>query len=347
MRSSIKPRRFIVAVSAVAIVALATSCGGNAPKPATSPGTPVTFQWGYQTGTSSASLQLIAKSDGFFDKENIDFKLVPANSTGTIVAGVTNRSIDGAMVALSTTAQTRQKGVKVTMLGGFTASPRGLAVPVKDTSTPYVSGNTVSAFAPTLKALVGKTVGVPGLGGALPKELDALGKLAGIPAGSFKYIDVEPGTPVIAALKTATVDAVYEPLLSTAQAEAAGYSRTVMTTNNAPDSLSKSLLIGNMVNEAYLAEHPDFPERYQRAITLAVKVFNDPAQRQHVVDVLAANGVKFTTVDGTKFLSQTPAFATLPKSLVVSSLQFMFDAGVIPAEPKVNATDLVVPRGLS
>src|ERR1051326_6329701 len=71
------------------------ACGGCSPKGAAAPGAPVTFQCAFQN-TSSAALQLIAAADGFFEKENIDWQLVPTTgATGTLVAGIVSGSIGG------------------------------------------------------------------------------------------------------------------------------------------------------------------------------------------------------------------------------------------------------------
>jgi ABC-type nitrate/sulfonate/bicarbonate transport system substrate-binding protein len=261
------------------------------------------------------------------------------------VAALSANSIDGAMVAISTALTTRQSGVKVKLLPGFIPSPRVMSVPTKDTTTPLAKkGN----WAPTLKALAGKSIGVAGITGAPAKELTALGRQAGLSEPPFSFVDVESGAPTVAALKTATVAATYGTPISAQQAVGGGYARIVMTSSDVSADYNDSIQIGTMVRDDFLAQHPDFAARWQRAISRSVKEFNDKSQRKHVVEVLESNGVKFTNVDASQLLDLTPTTVTLQNSDLKKALDFMYSAGVVPKkEPVLAPADVVVPEGRS
>jgi ABC-type nitrate/sulfonate/bicarbonate transport system substrate-binding protein len=320
-------------------------CGGKAPAAPASPGKPISFRFGFQP-SSSAVLPLIAQSEGYFGKENITYQPFPSSAqTGTQVAAVTGGSLDGYETSITTLVQTLQKGVKVRMLGGLIASPRGLAVPVKDTSSPAASGNTIAGLSATLKALNSKTIGVPGITGAPAHELQALTKQAGA-TPSLHFVDVATGSATLAALKTATVDAVYSNLLSVEQAVVAGYARQLMTSNNGPVAYGRSLLVGEMVAQTFLDQYPDFAERHQRAIVEAAKVFNDKSKRSRVIQILASFGITFSGVDPSKYLDETPVYPTIPKATVTAALDFTFEAHVLEGT-KPAPTDILVPQALS
>lgn len=323
------------------------ACGGSTPKAASSPGAPVTFQFAFQN-TSSAALQLIAAADGFFEKENIDWQLVPTTgATGTLVAGIVSGSIDGYLTTLTTAITTQQAGTDLVLLGGLITSPTAIGVPAKDRSTPVAKGTTAAGYGPTIKALAGKTIGVQGLTNASVYELEYLAKQANMPANSFKYVLVPSGGPTIAALQAGTVDAVSQALLSIEQAVSLGYGRQVFTFRNDPPALQLGHLVGCLTSKTFLAAHPDFVDRYQRAITRAVGVFNDAKQRSHVIDVLAAQKITFTGVDGAQYLGQVPVFATLSRATLTNAVKFLFDSGIVPASPTVPATATVVSAAIT
>jgi ABC-type nitrate/sulfonate/bicarbonate transport system substrate-binding protein len=324
------------------------ACGGAAPAAVASPGAPVTFQFAFQN-TSSAALQLIAAADGFFEKENIDWQLVPTTgATGTLVAGIVSGSIDGYLTTLTTAITTRQAGTDLVLLGGLITSPTAIGVPSRDRTTPVATGTAASGYGATIRALAGKTIGVQGLTNASVYELEYLAKQSKLPPNSFKYVLVPSGGPAIAALQAGTVDAVSQALLSIEQAVELGYGRQVFTFRNDPPALQLGHLVGCLTSRSFLAAHPDFEARYQRAITKAVGVFNDAKQRSHVIDVLAAQKITFTGgVDGAKYLSEVPVFATLSRATLTSAVDFLFSSGIVPATPTVPPTDTVVSAAIT
>jgi ABC-type nitrate/sulfonate/bicarbonate transport system substrate-binding protein len=231
------------------------------------------------------------------------------------------------------------------MLGGMIASPKGLAVPVRDKTTPVASGRTIAALTPTLKALTGKTIGAPGGVSGSSVEMVALAKQAGL-TPDFHIVEVGSGAPTLAALKTGTVDAVYSGLGSTLPAVVAGYARHVMTSREGPPAYGQSQLVGEMASQAFLDAHPDFADRHQRAITQAARFFNDKSKRQQVLKILTDSNIGFAGVDGAEYLDQTPVFPTIPKSVVSAALQFIVDAGIHPPTPKIVPADIIVAPAL-
>ena len=63
--------------------------------------------------------------------------------------------------------------------------------------------------------------------------------------------------------------------------------------------------------------------------------------------MLAAQKITFTGVDGAKYLSEVPVFATLSKATLTSAVKFLFDSGIVPASPTVPATSTVVSAAIT
>jgi ABC-type nitrate/sulfonate/bicarbonate transport system substrate-binding protein len=344
-----KPRsRFSQWATAAGTLALVVgACGGNSSPPAATPGAPVTFNVGIQDA-GSVILPLIAEQQGYFKTENISVQYTTITSgTGVVVSGVVSGTFDAGAVALSTLMQTRQKGSEVLFVGGFNHSPRALGVVSKDTTTPVATGRSVDNFGKTLKALSGKTIGVPGLGGAPPKELDAMAKLAGMPSNSFRYIDVEPGAPTVAAFASASVAGVYSGVQFIAPAVQAGTARQVFTSNNGPEAYSASVIVGLMTNKKWLDAHPDFPARYQRAIDKATIYFSDRSHSKAIVDLLATRNFKLVIDPTDYFYNLVQSQGTISKGTLDNAIKFIFEVGVLPSSPSVAAADVVVAPALS
>jgi ABC-type nitrate/sulfonate/bicarbonate transport system substrate-binding protein len=333
-------------VSLLFAVLLASLLSSAAPAGLRATGaTPVTIDIGYQD-PSDLVLEYIAEDQGFFARESITprYTLI-TTGTGVVTAGVVSGSLNGGVVALSTTVATRQAGADVQMLGGLTHSPRGLIVVSSDTTTPVATGTT---FEDTLKALNGKTIGVPGLGGAPPKELDALAKTAGLPSGAFHYISVSPGAPTLAAMKAKSVDAIYSGLQLVLPAVSAGVAKLVMTSDNGPKAYSNSLIIGVMANRKLLSDNPDFARRWQRAMDSAASFYANKANQQKIADLLTTKGFSFSGIDPATFLYNIKqADSTVSRARLGDALSFIFGAGVLPSSPAVTAEQAVVPQALT
>jgi NitT/TauT family transport system substrate-binding protein len=314
------------------------SAGGDA-----SSGKPLNFSFSFQEGTTSGLLFYVAKDEGFFADEGINVSMIPTSAqTGTLVAGIASGSLDGALTALATVATTRQTGVNVKLQGAFLLTDRILIIP-NGSSIPKASGRDITA---TMKALSGKTVGVPGIGGALTLELKALLTSAHVDPNSVHFIDVEPGTTAVAAFKSHTVDAAYEAPVTAQEVEAAGLgSQAMAALENGPAEYGNSLLIGAMVSDQFLSANPDFSSRFQAAMAKAVNFAKDPANLDKLVTICTDNGV--AQFSGLKANLQASQFVTTVSTGTADQvLGFMKSAAIVKATPALAPAEIIAAASL-
>jgi ABC-type nitrate/sulfonate/bicarbonate transport system substrate-binding protein len=333
------------------IAACSSSGSGSAAGSSTNTGSgssaatlkPITFDIGYQD-PSSIVLQLIADQQGYFAKEGITptYTLI-TTGTGIVVSGVVSGSLDGGVVSLSTLIQTQQKGVSVQLLGGIIHTKYSLAVLSSNKTTPVASGTDFSA---TLRSLQGKTIGVAGVTGGPALSLNAFAKQIGMPADPFHYVDIEPGAPVVAAMKSGSVDAVYNGIQFVAPTVLNGSARQVMTSDNGPAGYTSSLLVGTMVDQKFLASNPGFAQRYQAAIAQATTYFDDQNNEPAIVALIKQKNFTFL-INAKEYLDQVlQPQATVAASALDSGISFIYNAGIVPATPRVTANDVMVSEGL-
>jgi ABC-type nitrate/sulfonate/bicarbonate transport system substrate-binding protein len=330
------------AASAVLVASpgAASAVASVAPSPAAvaAPSGPaVPFRFAFQQGTTSAMLFFVAHAQGFFKDENIAVELIPSSSaTGVLVSGVISKSFDGALTGLSTVVTTRQKNVPVTLLGAFLVADTLLVAP-EDTQIPIAQGR---EFAPTLQRLRGKAIGVSGIGGANHLELAALLKGVGIGPDDVTYLDVQPAA-VVAALRTKSVDAVYQAPTATDQAVAAGLGRVVFSgQRNGPPEYGPTRLIGSMILDEFLVKNPAFGPGFQRAMEKAVD-FSSDARNIATLKTIAMNnqiadypGLE-NNISSLKYLKKTS------NAELASGLQWIVSAGIVADTPVIKPEEAV------
>lgn len=342
---SYRVRRVAAGLLASVLAISVAACGGSAGASSNSgkSGGSIKFRFSFQQGTTSGLLFYVAKDKNYFSQEGIDVSMIPTGAqTGTLVAGIASDSLDGALTALATVASTRQTGVKVKLQGSFLLTDRILTA-ANGSGIPAASGRDFTA---TLKALSGKTVGVPGLGGALALELKALLTQAGVDVNTVHFIDVEPGATAVAAFKSKSVDAAYEAPVTAQQVTGAGLGTQVMSAlTNGPEQYGQSLLIGAMVSDKFLAEHSDFSTRFQRAMVKAVAFAKDPANIDELVTICTKNGV--TNFGGLKANLQASQFSASTTTAALDGvLDFLRSANIIKASPSLAPKDVIAPGSL-
>lgn len=343
--------RLLGSVLATAVLAACSAGGSGAPAagptsappptaaPAAAPSGPATpFRFAFQQGTTSAMLFFVASARGFYKDENIELELIPSSSaTGVLVSGVVSKSFDGALTGLSTVVTTRQKNVPVTLLGAFVVADTLLVAPADETQIPVAQARN---FTPTLQALKGKTLGVSGIGGANQLELAALLKGVGIGPDDVTYIDVEPAA-VVAALRTRSVDAVYQAPTATDQAVGSGLGRVVFSgQRNGPPEYGPTRLIGSMILDEFLTSHPTFGAAFQRAMEKAIDFAIDPANLATLKTIATNNQIAdypglADNITNLKYLKKVPT------ADLTSGLQWIASAGIIAASPVVKPEEAV------
>jgi ABC-type nitrate/sulfonate/bicarbonate transport system substrate-binding protein len=335
---------FVPIVLAAGVSLVGPSSAGASTDAVAKSSSPTTFNFSFQEGTTSALLFFIAKDEGYFAKQGINVNLIPtAAQTGTLVAGIASGSLDGALTALSTVATTDQKGIATKLQGSFLLTDRDLIVP-KGSTIPKAKGR---SFKATLRALNGKVVGVPGIGGAPNLELNALLTSVGVSPSSVHFVDVEPGTPTVAAFESHSIDAAYVTTVAAAEAESAGLASQVFSAQtNGPQAYASSLLIGSMVSNSFLSAHKTFSAEFQKAMAQAIVFAKKPSNAKALVKISTNNGI--ATFAGLSQNLQEQKYSTsISTSAAKNVIAFMTKAQIVASTPSLSPAELIAPGSLT
>jgi ABC-type nitrate/sulfonate/bicarbonate transport system substrate-binding protein len=335
---------FVPIVLAAGVSLVGPSSAGASTDAVAKSSSPTTFNFSFQEGTTSALLFFIAKDEGYFAKQGINVNLIPtAAQTGTLVAGIASGSLDGALTALSTVATTDQKGIATKLQGSFLLTDRDLIVP-KGSTIPKAKGR---SFKATLRALNGKVVGVPGIGGAPNLELNALLTSVGVSPSSVHFVDVEPGTPTVAAFESHSIDAAYVTTVAAAEAESAGLASQVFSAQtNGPQAYASSLLIGSMVSNSFLSAHKTFSAEFQKAMAQAIVFAKKPSNAKALVKISTNNGI--ATFAGLSQNLQEQKYSTsISTSAAKNVIAFMTKAEIVASTPSLSPAELIAPGSLT
>ena len=255
---------------------------------------PIKFNYLNSAGVSENLPIWLAKDEGFFAQEGIDATLVDTTAPiGTQVTIVVGGSADSMLAGLSTVYTARQKGLPVRFLRGISLSNRGASIK-KGRENEIPVAHNASELPRTLRALKGKTIGVPSLGVSAHLEFQAL--LRGVsmdPEKDVTFISVNPGDASEAAIRAGTVDLVYSSINTSQQIEESGTGTTVFTTlDDGPAGLKSLTVVGAVASDGFLRAHPTFERRYERAMDKAIDFLRATRNVDEAIKVIVKYGVK-------------------------------------------------------
>jgi NitT/TauT family transport system substrate-binding protein len=151
-----------------------------------------------------------------------------------------------------------------------------------------------------MKALEGANIGVVANGAAAEDIARTLFKEAGVDPDAQTYIATGLPDTTLASLLNEQVDAAvnFDPLFVLAEQEGAGTQPFSLRAGEGPESLLwPSLLV--TTSREYAEENPEIVREYVAALSEAIDMIQDPAQRDRVIEIMTTDmGLPATIAEG-------------------------------------------------
>ncbi len=260
-------------LAAAALLAMSGCAAANAPAPSASgsdvPLTTVNFTV-YPAATPSQGI-FIADAEGFFAKQGIKPHYVSVGTGSSSLQVLAAGQTDFTILDLTAVATSRAAGSNIVFASGqetkFAAElacQSGLSV--NDTSYP---GN--------MKALIGKSIGITGVGAATDTYTRYSLIAAGVDPSKVKIVPLGGLPQLLAGLQSKAVDCVtaYEPLQT--HLPAGTISLLNWAAGDGPSEFKDYLFNGIATTETYAAAHPDIVKKVKAALQEASDYGNNPA----------------------------------------------------------------------
>jgi NitT/TauT family transport system substrate-binding protein len=231
----------------------------------------------------------IAQDAGQFAKNCLNATLVPVNSGPAGLAQLQAGSLHFSDSSFDNTLVARHRGLPIKVVVGESGGVPYSIVARKDLQTP----NEKIGYPALMKDLVGKKVGVFGLGTGSEAFVKTLFRGAGLDPKAATYVAVGSTPTQLAALENNAVDAVIMGDPAQDIAQQAGYGRIVLDLRQSgvgPKAIQN--LFGTfqvkVASDTLIKENPDLVKRYVKANQDAVTWIRDPANFSKLLKLMKA-----------------------------------------------------------
>jgi ABC-type nitrate/sulfonate/bicarbonate transport system substrate-binding protein len=234
-------------------------------------------------------LTFIAHDAGMFEKHCLNATLVPINSGPAGLAQLQAGSLQFSDTSPDNMLVARSKGLPVKIVVGESTvvaislvARKGLALPHEQAGYPAV-----------MKDILGKRIGVYGIGSGSEYIVRALMRGAGLDPNGVTFVAVGPTPTGLAAIENGAVDVVV--LLDPGQdmAEKLGYGHIIVDLRKGgvgPKDLAglNGMYLVKAASDGYLAAHADISRRFVAAFQDAGRWVHDPANFPEVLKLMKA-----------------------------------------------------------
>ena len=268
----------------------------------------------------------VGKDQGFFEKHGLDVDVTPTANGSLISASLVADAAQIGTLTPSILLQADEQGLDIIAIAGMSTYP---------TNSPAAIMARTGSGIKTAQDLIGRKVGVPGLGGAL----DVLGrnwvKTSGVDYHKVNWVEVQ-FPQMIDGLKAGLVDAVVtaEPFNTRIKAIDAGY---FLAEAEGPKG---TMTLIYAATRAWTVKNPEALKAFRAAIEEAYDFARNPANAASVKESIA----KYTKLPPGAMASIVVP-NTLEAKVTSASLAFWVnvarDQGMIKGNP--NPDSLVVP----
>lgn len=230
----------------------------------------------------------IAEDAGFFQTHCLNARLVPVNTGPAGLAQLQSGSLHFSDSSFDNVLRARAKGLPIKVVVGESAGVPYSFVVRKGVPTP----NATAGYPAVMRDILGKKVGVFGLGTGSEYFVRALLRGAGLDPGGVTYIAVGSTPTQLAALENGAVDAVIMADPAQDIAVGSGYGSILVDLRNprvGPREIQG--LVGTfqvkVAAETFLRDYPDVARRYVQANEDTVRWIRDPANSGQLVKYMS------------------------------------------------------------
>jgi ABC-type nitrate/sulfonate/bicarbonate transport system substrate-binding protein len=284
-------------------------------------------------------LTYIANDAGFFTRNCLNATLVPVNTGPAGMAQLQAGSLHFSDSSFDNTLIARHRGLPIKVVVGGSTGVIYSIVARKAANLP----NAGAGYPKSMTDLVGKKIGVFGLGTGSELFVKTLLRGAGIDSAKVTFVAVGSTPTQFAALENGAVDAVIMADPGQDMAVASGFGQIIVDLRKAgvgPKEIQD--LVGTfqvkVASEAFIKEKPEVVRRYVEANRQAEAWIRDPKNFNELVRLMkprVALGREVANADAlfTGLVKQYAGFtsASIKRSSVAGWNQLQISAGNIPA----------------
>lgn len=329
----------LVAAAAIGLaVPAAANAGTSAKTPLTSV-TSVTF-----VGSAGFFTDDVAREEGFFKKEGLDVRFLQVSSGAQYLQLLVSGSIQGGITDLGPALTAIGKGADIKVIGS-TLNRNVFELSIAKGQT-WADG--LTGWREIMRSLIGKHVGVSGLGAATDISLRGLLFAAGIKPSEVRIIGIGTETAAATQLRAGTVQAAVEEFSNEPYFVETGAARPLLKFATVPVPTVSNVSIGLIFNGHWYAAHQAVAARWLRAEELAEHWAEDPANTEKAA-ALMASWVKVDQKAGLanliairKLYEATPADFHVPRENIENELTLLNQAGILPRSQNPSYDSFVV-----
>jgi len=232
-----------------------------------------------------ASLQVyIGASQGFYKKEGLDVELIKIANGPQANSALVSKSVDVIMNMPDNMILLKHRGVDTVAVVGDAVQYPFFLIERKGAGLP--AGG---AYAPLVKGLKGKTIGVYGLGSSTDRFVRQLGLGAGVLDADLNRVAMGGPAQAVSGLVAGKLDMVVDVLSTGILVEQMGIGQRVLDCSDPVAKCPSSITEGGKTSLAYfttkdfLAENADTMRKFVRAQQKVDAWMHDPANRGALV----------------------------------------------------------------
>ncbi len=255
-------------------------------------------------GLLNNMLTFVAKDAGFFHKNCLNATLVPVASGPAGISQVLSGDLQFSDSSFDNVILARAKGLAIRVVTGESTGVAYALTARKSLPLPDLS----KGYPAVMKNLVGKKIGVFGLGTGSELFVRALFQGAGLSPDSATYIGVGSVPTQLTALQNGSVDAIMtaDPGDQIAVQEGFGQVVVNLATGEGPSEVRTmgGTFQVKVASEAYLKSHADVARRFVEAYREANAWVHDPANLDALARIMVARAGVATTVPNAEQLNR-------------------------------------------
>lgn len=275
----------------------------------------------------------VAKEKGFFKQEGLDVHFLQVSSGAQYLQLLVSNSIQGGITDLGPALTAIGKGANIKVIGA-TVDRNVFQLTVAKGQT-WADG--LTDWKKIMQSLVGKRVGVSGLGAATDISLRGLLLAAGVNPAQVHILGIGTEAAAATQLRAGSVQAAVEEFSNEPYFVKADVGRPLLQFSTVPVATVSHVSIGLIFNGSWYATHQDVAARWLKAEQLAERWIEDPANTDAAA-ALMASWVKVDLSAGLadltairKLYAATPADFHVPRENIANELKLLNEDGILPA----------------
>jgi len=327
----------LIMVGGVGCGGATSSAGSNTP--AVVSVSSVTFK-----GSAGFFTDDVANQEGFFKQEGLNVTFLQTSNGAQYLQFMISGSVQGGITDLGPALTTIGKGADIKVLGA-TVDKNVFELTAAKGQT---WANGLTDWRQIMQALVGRTVGVSGLGAATDIALRGMLIAAGVQPTQVHILGVGTQAAAGTQMKIGNVQAVVEEFSNEPYFAEQGVGQPLLKFADAPVDTVANVSIGLIFNGKWYASNKAVANRWLKAEQLAEKWIEDPANTTKAAALMADwvnvdQSAGLADLTGIRQLYKaTPADFHVPRQNITNELQLLNEEGILPKSQNPSYDSFVV-----